>query len=380
MTTPFDLHELTDQALVDRLCTPVEEDDVEFVVFWCRALAKRSVRKRVLLPHSWKYGSALAVAIARPPSACRVLILQILLHCAQYDMGTPDWSRAMGAQTPWAVKVLEAWRNNGGFDRTDATRLVDMRTKDAARWIEQHVPPPPALDSLTRFGPLPRCPFLPSSPTSCDSTLYRSSRPGAPRTDVANPCGNVETRPNPAEPIRPIKHLPVLSDAPSASDRCSPSRECTEPQIGPASQASMVPFDDLPAVSVSTERVKVEDVASGRSHDSPTSQACPVDPERERCPTVSSRISTPPEPASKRCKLETRSRAADHSADPLSSWRSSESPNEFRTTAMTPSEDEDDWPSQCERWWFSSIFEAPHQGATVQTLIPAPRRVGRSDP
>ncbi|BGP17166.1 hypothetical protein JCM10213_006039 [Rhodosporidiobolus nylandii] len=176
-----DLAALTDQDLVDHLVVAVEEEDVLFCCYWLRLLKERDVRDAVRLKHSWKGHSALNAAATFAYTTLRLCCLQLLLSCALVPLKTlptPEWQ-------PWATNQLAHW---GLHNPTLAISLLEARDMDqVALLVDGALPPPPNVENLTGYQPLPPrpSPLFPQQNRAQTSAAPRKSRSPSSTAPVA---------------------------------------------------------------------------------------------------------------------------------------------------------------------------------------------------
>ncbi|GAA6040043.1 hypothetical protein JCM8097_004752 [Rhodosporidiobolus ruineniae] len=116
MFTPLtneQLDALTDQEVVDYLCTAVEELDVLYVEIWLRRLKSRGVRDGVTRNHSW--GNVSAVSLAG--SAEQSVLTELVLHLLLFRLPT----------LPKGVWTEEAYSDLGLPSKAVPTALSDHR-------------------------------------------------------------------------------------------------------------------------------------------------------------------------------------------------------------------------------------------------------------
>ncbi|BGO92398.1 hypothetical protein NBRC10512_007480 [Rhodotorula toruloides] len=147
--------------------------------------------KGIDLDHSSLHYSALASAVIKPHSELREAILLILLRFVRKVNHTAAFWLAGSGSIEWAAKLLNAWDSQQ--DLPPLTRLlqilIDIAPLEAEAWIVEHLPPHPAPDSLTGYGPLPRLdidppPDAPRASSTSDSSVSVSPDPPSSKHDA----------------------------------------------------------------------------------------------------------------------------------------------------------------------------------------------------
>ncbi|GAA6040039.1 hypothetical protein JCM8097_004750 [Rhodosporidiobolus ruineniae] len=114
MTSPLtneQLDALSDQELVDYLCTAVKELDVLYVEIWLRRLRDRGVKALVTRQHSHKHVCALSLTGRASQAILPELILHLLLfHLPTSEGRWPSHTFSGLAFEPWAWAVVN-WKH-----------------------------------------------------------------------------------------------------------------------------------------------------------------------------------------------------------------------------------------------------------------------------
>ncbi|GAA6002835.1 uncharacterized protein JCM10292_001326 [Rhodotorula paludigena] len=137
-----------------RLCLAVEQQDVLYTLVWLRELEQTGDLKEddddglsALLRRSGLPRSLVDLERLLTDSPFASLILSVL--ALRLTLGT-RFRAAERANTAWATTLLRSSESS-----QDAQHLLELDLHSAADWIDRSLPPHPAPDTLTGFGPLP---------------------------------------------------------------------------------------------------------------------------------------------------------------------------------------------------------------------------------
>ncbi|GAA5890706.1 hypothetical protein JCM6882_000631 [Rhodosporidiobolus microsporus] len=231
------LANLSEQDLVDYLCTAVEEEDVLFVWLWLKRLEGRGQKSGARRKYSWQDRSPLSTVCAAPQTPLRLFILQLLLLTVD-DEFFSSVLRGLDAQ-PWAVQVVRVFQERGASASPTAAELLSLTDEAAAAdWVDTHLPPPPkSPDELTGFKPLP-------------PPVTRPAPPSPPAADAKPPPNGlvVPYLPSPLSPPVSRSHPPLpqgWSPPPPLFSPPSPTISLVDPS-SPAPQRAIKPHPSLP--------------------------------------------------------------------------------------------------------------------------------------
>ncbi|GAA6040076.1 hypothetical protein JCM8097_004771 [Rhodosporidiobolus ruineniae] len=211
------LDALTDQALVDYLCTAVEELDVLYVEIWLRRLKGRGVKDAVTRKHSSSNMSALARAGRAQQGVLAELVLHLLLfrlpsspkdawnETAYLALGFREWAVAAAlyrhvfdSASPAYLDACEVF--------TCANQAAVATVLDS--WLARgKLPQPPASDALTGCKPLP-APPTPASPHP-STTLLDYPIPPAPSTSSAPSTASASSSSSSFSPSTRLRLSPI---------------------------------------------------------------------------------------------------------------------------------------------------------------------------
>ncbi|GAA5823913.1 hypothetical protein JCM5353_007333 [Sporobolomyces roseus] len=156
---------LLSQELTDRLVVATEEQDVLYVLHWIDEMnVQKCLEEAINEKHSWKGYSAIGSIILSPFSRLRKIILEILLLEGMGNESDNVLELFRVYDNTEVMEFLLNWESGGREKAYDAVRLLILPLERAADWIKLNLPRPPNYESLTRNGPLPAPPSVPSTP------------------------------------------------------------------------------------------------------------------------------------------------------------------------------------------------------------------------